>query len=193
MRNSLPWEEASRLAPRRHGERREVQSGRPRTIRKSRGCTGRAVKLISAAPVVLLGRLNSRPGHGCETRYHHGLFTNGWQRECVDTRPSSGNSWEFERLQVCFPAHFGCGVDAPDDLEPTGRCKWKPAQPVDAVAYDTPVVGLAQGAREHAASLVRTGARSRRLDPFNRGDHRSIGARARAESISEVLYPSDGS
>ena len=86
-----------------------------------------------------------------------------------ETRGSlKGSKW-------CFPTHFGCGIDALDGLEPTGRCKWRPAQTVDAVAYDTPVVGWR---REHVNTLRLWSARApdpRRLDPFNRGDHRSIG------------------
>lgn len=136
--------------------------------------------------------------HGYGIRYHHGLFRqvikNGWQREYPDNWLSFGNPWEFERPEVSYPVRFGGLVEALDSSEPTGRCTWTPAETVDAVAYDTPVVGWRA---EHVNTLRLWSARSPgplRLDTFNRGDHLgALAARARAESISEVLYPSDES
>ena len=58
------------------------------------------------------------------------------------------------------------------------RYVWHPAETVDAVAYDTPVVGW----RGHYANTLRLwsarAADPLRLDTFNRGDH--VGALARA-------------
>ena len=63
---------------------------------------------------------------------------------------------------------------------------------VEAVAYDTPVVGW-RG--RHVNTLRLWSARAPdplRLDAFNRGDHvGALAARARANAISQVLYPSD--
>ena len=61
-----------------------------------------------------------------------------------------------------------------------------------AVAYDTPVVGW----RGHYANTLRLwsawAADPLRLDTFNQGDHvGALAGRARANSISQVLYPSD--
>ena len=67
-----------------------------------------------------------------------------------------------------------------------------PAETVEAVAYDTPIVGW-RG--RHVNTLRLWSARALdplRLDAFNAGDY--IGAladRVRAEAISKVLYPSD--
>src|SRR6202035_6078100 len=67
-----------------------------------------------------------------------------------------------------------------------------PAETVEAVAYDTPMVGW-RG--RHVNTLRLWSARAPdplRLDAFNRGDHVSAHAdRVWAESISKVLYPSD--
>ena len=56
------------------------------------------------------------------------------------------------------------------------RYVWHPAETVDAVAYDTPVVGW----RGHYANTLRLwsarAADPLRLDAFNRGDH--VGALA---------------
>ncbi len=83
-------------------------------------------------------------------------------------------------------------VEGRQDWDGATKPTWKPAERVMAVAYDTPVVGW-QG---KAVTTLRLWA-ARALDPmqldaFNQGDH--VGAvheRARAESISRVLYPAD--
>src|SRR4030088_3005372 len=67
-----------------------------------------------------------------------------------------------------------------------------PAETVHAAAYDIPVVGY--GAN-HANTLRLWRARASaalRFDDFNRCDHvRAVRDRARTESISRVLYPSE--
>jgi starch phosphorylase len=71
---------------------------------------------------------------------------------------------------------------------------WHPADTVDAIAYDTPVVGW-RG--KHVNTLRLWSARAPdplRLDAFNRGDHvGALEARSRAKAISQVLYPSEES
>ena len=61
-----------------------------------------------------------------------------------------------------------------------------------AIAYDTPVVGW-RG--RHANTLRLWSARAPdplALETFNRGDHvGALAARARANAISQILYPSD--
>ena len=72
------------------------------------------------------------------------------------------------------------------------RFVWHPDETIEAVAYDTPVVGW-RG--KHVNPLRLWSARAvdpLRLDVFNRGDH--VGAlsdQARAEALSKILYPSD--
>src|SRR6201996_3267332 len=72
------------------------------------------------------------------------------------------------------------------------RHGWHPAETVEAVAFDTPIVGW-RG--RHVNTLRLWSARAPdplKLDAFNAGDY--IGALSdsvRAESISKVLYPSD--
>jgi starch phosphorylase len=136
------------------------------------------------------------PAHGYGIRYDHGLFrqviNDGWQTEYPDNWLSLGNPWEFERAEVSYPVGFGGAVEALSGQAPDGPGRWIPAEIVDAVAYDTPVVGW-RGAQVNTLRLW--SARSPdplRLDAFNRGDH--IGAqaaRSRAEAISQVLYPGD--
>ena len=135
--------------------------------------------------------------HGYGIRYDHGMFRqvikDGWQQEYPENWLSFGNPWEFERPDVTYTVGFGGTVETPDHGA-TARIAivWHPAETVDAVAYDTPVVGW----RGHHVNTLRLwSARAPdplRLDAFNRGDHvGALAARARANAISQVLYPSD--
>jgi len=136
------------------------------------------------------------PAHGYGIRYDHGIFRqslkDGWQLELPEDWLSGGNPWEFERPEVAYVISFGGSVDTVQDEDGATRSIWDPAESVDAVAFDTPLVGW----RGHHVNTLRLwSARARdplRLDDFNRGDH--VGAladRVRLEAISRVLYPSD--
>jgi starch phosphorylase len=136
------------------------------------------------------------PAHGYGIRYDHGLFRqvikDGRQEEFPETWLSFGNPWEFERPEVTYPIGFGGVVEALDAETPGGPGRWVPAETVDAVAYDTPIVGW-RGA--HVNTLRLWSARAPdplRLDAFNKGDHAgAVATRTRAEAITRVLYPSD--
>jgi starch phosphorylase len=136
------------------------------------------------------------PAVGYGIRYDHGLFRqiirDGWQREYPEDWLNNGNPWEFARPEIAHEIGFGGTVEAVNVSEARIRHVWKPAESVQAVAYDTPVVGW-RG--KHVNTLRLWSARASdplRLEAFNRGDH--VGAFAeqvRAESISKLLYPSD--
>jgi starch phosphorylase len=138
----------------------------------------------------------SIPAFGYGIRYDHGLFRqiirDGWQREYPEDWLNFGNPWEFARPEIAHEIGFGGTVEAVTVSEARVRHVWKPAETVEAVAYDTPIVGW-RG--RHVNTLRLWSARASdplRLDAFNRGDH--LGAltdRVRAESISKLLYPSD--
>jgi starch phosphorylase len=138
------------------------------------------------------------PAHGYGIRYDHGLFRQvikgGEQQEFPEDWLSFGNPWEFQRPEVRYPICFGGVVEALDEVTPATRCKWVPAETVDAIAYDTPVVGW-RGC--HINTLRLWSARAPdplRLDAFNSGDHvGALAASARAEAITKVLYPGDES
>ncbi len=132
------------------------------------------------------------PAHGYGIRYNHGLFQqvirDGWQHEYPENWLSLGNPWEFERSDVSYRIGFGGRVDG----EGTASSVWHPDETVIAIAYDTPVVGW-RG--RHANTLRLWSARAPdplALETFNRGDHvGALAARARANAISQILYPSD--
>jgi glycogen phosphorylase len=136
------------------------------------------------------------PAYGYGIRYDFGLFRqvmiDGWQHEVPEDWLSFGNPWEFERPEVSYRISFGGFVEYIGRDGDIARGIWHPADTLQAVAYDTPVIGW----RGHHANTLRLwSARSRNpihLERFNRGDH--IGAfaeRDHAEAISRVLYPSD--
>jgi glycogen phosphorylase len=134
--------------------------------------------------------------YGYGIRYNHGLFRqvirDGWQREFPESWLSLGNPWEFERPEVSHMIGFGGSVRRETRADGTDHHIWEPAETVEAIAYDTPIVGW-RG--RHVNTLRLWTARAPdplRLDAFNAGDY--IGAladRVRAEAISKVLYPSD--
>ncbi len=136
------------------------------------------------------------PAYGYGIRYEHGLFrqgiSDGWQHEMPEDWLAYGNPWEFERPEVAYPIHFGGYVEQVGGDGDSVKHIWHPRETVNAVAYDTPVIGW-QG--RHANTLRLWSARALSqidLTGFNRGDHvGSFAARTHAESISRVLYPSD--
>ena len=136
------------------------------------------------------------PACGYGIRYDHGLFRqvirDGWQQEYPEEWLSFGNPWEFARPEVIYDIHFGGGVEM--TISPTGvkRPVWHPAETLEAVAYDIPIVGW-RG--RHVNPLRLWSARAvdpLRLDAFNMGDHvGALSEQTRAEAISKILYPSD--
>ncbi len=132
--------------------------------------------------------------YGYGIRYNHGLFRqqikDGWQQEFPETWLSNGNPWEFARPEITYYVGFGGTVEPGADGSVAAI--WTPSETVDAVAYDTPVVGW-RGTHVNTLRLWTARAGDPlRLDAFNRGDHvGASAARARANAISQVLYPSD--
>ena len=137
------------------------------------------------------------PAIGYGIRYDFGLFrqiiAQGWQHEYPDEWLGFGNPWEFQRPEVVYHVHFGGSVEHVDD-KGRDRATWHPAETVQAVAYDTPIVGW-RG--QHVNALRLWSARSPdplKLDVFNTGDYLgAIAEEARAESICKFLYPNDES
>ncbi len=134
--------------------------------------------------------------HGYGIRYDNGLFRQiihgGWQQETPEDWLANGNPWEFERPEVSYAIGFGGWVEMVQGEDDRTRHIWHPAETVEAVGYDTPIVGW-RGA--HVNTLRLWSARAPdpfKLDAFNAGDF--VGALSdtvRAEAISKVLYPSD--
>jgi len=133
---------------------------------------------------------------GYGIRYELGLFrqhiSDGCQQELPEDWLAHGNPWEFARHDVVYPIGFGGMVEYIGGDAQTARGVWYPAETVNAVAHDTPVVGW-RG--RHVNMLRLWSARATEpihLQAFHQGDYvGALAARARAEAISRVLYPSD--
>jgi glycogen phosphorylase len=161
------------------------------------------------------------PAHGYGIRYDNGLFRqvidDGWQQEFPEEWLAFGNPWEFERPEVTYDIGYGGTVesDGPPAKGPPaavgsfdgggsideggaldevalGPAVWRPGEVIEAIAYDTPVVGW-RGRRVNTLRLWSARPTDPlRLDAFNHGDHAgALADRVRAETISSVLYPSD--
>jgi glycogen phosphorylase len=136
------------------------------------------------------------PAQGYGIRYEHGLFrqliSNGWQEEFPEQWLESGNPWEFERTDVVYNICYGGQLLRVDRPNGTQKIEWVPSETIEAVAFDTPIVGW-RG--RHVNALRLWSARAvdpLRLETFNRGDHLgAMSEMARAEAISKFLYPSD--
>ncbi|MEI9805790.1 MAG: glycogen/starch/alpha-glucan phosphorylase [Pseudolabrys sp.] len=136
------------------------------------------------------------PAYGYGIRYEHGLFEqrilDGWQQEFPENWLAHGNPWEFARPTSKYPVGFGGMVEYIGGDDATARAAWYPSETVLAVPYDTLIAGW-RG--KHVNALRLWSARAAdpiQLTAFNHGDH--VGAtatRARAEAISNVLYPND--
>jgi starch phosphorylase len=139
----------------------------------------------------------SIPAIGYGIRYDYGLFrqiiNQGWQQEYPDEWLGFGNPWELQRPEVIYDIRFGGGVEHVDD-KGRDRAIWHPSETVQAIAYDTPIVGW-RG--QHVNALRLWSARSPdplKLDAFNKGDYVSASAeQSRAEAICKFLYPNDES
>jgi starch phosphorylase len=138
------------------------------------------------------------PAVGYGIRYDFGLFrqiiAQGWQQEYPDEWLGFGNPWELQRPEVVYQVQFGGSVE--QITAPRGRqsAVWRPAETVQAVAYDTPIVGW-RG--QHVNALRLWSARAPdplQLDVFNTGDYLgAVAHEARAEAICKFLYPNDES
>ncbi len=137
------------------------------------------------------------PAIGYGIRYDFGLFrqiiSHGWQQEYPDEWLGFGNPWEFQRPEVVYHVHFGGSVERVTE-NGRERAVWHPAETVQAIAYDTPIVGW-RGAHVNALRLWSARAPDPlKLDVFNTGDYLGASAeQARAESICKFLYPNDES
>jgi starch phosphorylase len=136
------------------------------------------------------------PAYGYGIRYDHGLFRqvikDGWQQEYPEDWLSFGNPWEFPRPEVIYDIYFGGRVEAIQEQGRATRYKWLPDETIEAVAYDTPIVGWRGRTVNPLRLWTARAADPVRLDVFNKGDHvAALVEQARAEAISKVLYPSD--
>ena len=133
------------------------------------------------------------PAIGYGIRYDFGLFrqiiAQGWQQEYPDEWLGFGNPWEFQRPEVVYHVHFGGGIERVTDAKGRDHAIWHPAETVQAVAYDTPIVGW-RGQHVDASAVVGALARpaqARRVRYRRLSRRQRPGKPARSRSASSSL------
>ncbi len=132
------------------------------------------------------------PAYGYGIRYVNGMFRqrldDGWQVELPENWLAHGNPWEFERRESAYFVGFAGEVTQ----TAAGQVHWSPAEAVEAVAVDTPMVGW-RGKRVNTLRLWNARAFDPiKLDRFNAGDFEgALAGQLRAETLTRVLYPND--
>ncbi len=85
------------------------------------------------------------PTLGYGIRYEHGIFqqdiVRGWQVEKTDKWLRHGNPWEIARPEWAVEVKFGGCTERYTDERGRVRVRWVPARVVNAVPYDTPILG----------------------------------------------------
>lgn len=136
------------------------------------------------------------PGYGYGIRYDFGIFyqkiINGEQVEFPDQWLRYGNPWDLNRPKVMYPVNF-YGQSVPyTDSDGNLRFRWENTQPVNALAYDTPVPGFNNDVVNNLRLWKAVSAQTIDLKSFNQGDYiNAVRDIQLHENISRVLYPND--
>jgi len=134
-------------------------------------------------------------GMGYGLRYDYGIFrqriVNGCQVEEPDHWLKNGYPWEMARPEYAQHVHFGGHVECTPDADGRQRWRWVPAETVEGVPYDLPIVGY----RNAVNSLRLWSAKAVDdfdLADFDKGDYvKAVETKVLAENLTKVLYPND--
>jgi starch phosphorylase len=136
------------------------------------------------------------PALGYGIRYEFGIFeqeiVDGWQVEKTDKWLRYGNPWEIARPEWCVDVKFGGHTEGYLDEYGRRRTRWVPARVVNAVPYDTPILGY----RVNTANTLRLwkaeAPESFDFTTINRGDYYgAVNQKVASENLTKVLYPND--
>ena len=135
------------------------------------------------------------PAYGYGIRYNYGIFKqqirNGWQAELPDNWLENGNPWEIKRPSIVYPVYFGGEVKV---IRENGKdiYKWVPAEQVNGMAYDTPIIGYGGKTINTLRLWSAKSPAEFSFQEFNSGDYtEAVRNKITAENISQVLYPND--
>ena len=133
---------------------------------------------------------------GCGIRYKYGFFkqkiVDGYQKEVADDWLKDGNPFEIRRAELAKEVRFGGWVETVQDVDGRIHFVQKGYQSVEAVPYDTPVVGY----NNHIVDTLRVWDANAKetfsLDEFDKGNYqKAVESANMAKNIVEVLYPND--
>ncbi len=136
------------------------------------------------------------PAYGYGIRYEYGLFyqriKDGYQVETPDNWLRYGNPWEIARRGHFFSVHFHGRVTQYTDSNGILRNEWVDTEEVMAMACDTPIPGYRNDNVINMRLWTAKSSRDFDLNFFNGGNYiHAVENKAKSESISKVLYPSD--
>lgn len=136
------------------------------------------------------------PAYGYGIRYEYGLFyqkiKDGYQVETPDNWLRYGNPWEIARHGHFFSVHFYGRVNQYTDSNGILRNEWVDTEEVMAMACDTPIPGYRNDNVINMRLWTAKSSRDFDLHFFNGGNYiHAVENKAKSESISKVLYPSD--
>ncbi len=136
------------------------------------------------------------PGYGYGIRYDYGIFhqqiRNGYQIEKPDMWLQFGNPWDVVRPKVLYPVDF-YGESVPyTDSDGQLRFKWVNTQPVNALAFDTPVPGYKNDIVNNLRLWKASSSKAIDFQSFSQGEYiDAVRDSQLQENISRVLYPND--
>ncbi len=136
------------------------------------------------------------PALGYGIRYSFGIFDqeirDGWQVEITDKWLRLGNPWEIRRSEIAFEVGEGGHTERYHDAAGRLRVRWRPANVIKGVAYDTPVAGYRSGVTNILRLWRSEAVESFDFQAFNVGDYeRAVEDKITSETVSKVLYPND--
>ena len=133
-------------------------------------------------------------GMGYGIRYDYGIFrqkiVDGQQVEEPDLWLKDGYPWEMVRPEYAQTVGFGGHVEYAT-VKGRQQWRWVPAEQVQGVPYDLPIVGY----RNAVNSLRLWSARAVEefdLADFNKGSYvEAVESKVHSENLTKVLYPND--
>ena len=136
------------------------------------------------------------PATGYGLRYDYGIFrqriVNGEQREEPDNWLKYGYPWEIQRPEYTCLIGFGGHVEHYTGRTGRDEWVWVPAQQVQAVPYDLPIVGYGGSTVNTLRLWSAKATNDFSLEEFNRGDYvEAVESKVLAENLTKVLYPND--
>lgn len=134
-------------------------------------------------------------GMGYGLRYDYGIFrqkiVDGQQVEEPDGWLKNGYPWEVQRPEYSHIVGFGGMVHCLTEKDGSVKWRWEPAEQVQGVPYDLPIVGY-----NHAVNTLRLWSAKAveefDLADFNQGSYvDAVERKVLAENLTKVLYPND--
>jgi starch phosphorylase len=137
------------------------------------------------------------PATGYGIRYEFGIFDqvilNGWQVEITDKWLKGGWPWEIVQPDRSLMVGFGGSTQHQRDASGEMRVSWTPGWSVLGIPHDVPVLGYRVNTCNRLRLWRSEAAEAFDFEAFDQGDHaRAVEQKVSSESLSKVLYPSDG-